>query len=70
MRPSFRKITFLLTTPTLLDVEWYFAYQAKGVDVLYKKIVIYGKILIYDNSRPIFVKDLILFIPPLLAVKL
>ena len=40
-RRNFRKITFLLTTSVLLAVKGYFAYQVKGIDVLYKKIKCY-----------------------------
>ena len=39
----FRKIALLLTTSAFLTVELYFAYKAKGIDVLYKKIVISEK---------------------------
>ena len=42
-RWNFRNITFLLTTSALLAVEGYFAYQVKGIDVLYKKIMFYEK---------------------------
>ena len=42
-RRNFRKITFLLTTSVLLAVEGYFAYQVKGIDVLYKKIKYFRK---------------------------
>ena len=38
---NFRKISFLLATSVLLAVEGYFAYQVKGIDVLYKKTKCY-----------------------------
>ena len=37
VRWIFRKIAILLTNSALVAVEWYIAYQGKGVDVLYKK---------------------------------
>ena len=40
-RRYIRKITFLLSTSVLFAVERYFAYQVKGIDVLYKKIKCY-----------------------------
>ena len=38
-----KKNTFLFTTSALLAVEWWFAYQVKGIEVLYRKIVITNK---------------------------
>ena len=40
---DFWKIMFSLSTSMLLAVEWYFAYQVKGIDVLYKKFKYFQK---------------------------
>ena len=51
----------LLTTSVLLAVEEYFAYQVKGIDVLYKKFKVF---------RQYFEKNAYLLIPfSLLKVK-
>ena len=51
-RLSFRTIAFLLTISALLSVEWYFVYQAKGIDVLYKKTKCYfWKEYFFDKFR-------------------
>ena len=52
-----------------LAVEWYFAYHVKGIDVLYKKIVISKKKNVLKSLKRIFEKDSFLLIPPLLIVK-
>ena len=57
-RRNFRKITLLLSTSVLLAVEGYFAYQVKGIDVLYKKIKCYfRKKKISKNLDGIFEKN-------------
>ena len=40
---NFQKNAFLLTTSLLLAMECYFAYPAKGIDILYKNIVVFEK---------------------------
>ena len=47
-KQNFRNITYLLTTSVLMAVERHFAYQAKGIDVLYKKIQCYLKKIIFE----------------------
>ena len=51
-------MTFLLTTSVLLAVEGYFAYQVKGIDVLYKKIECYFRKKGFKKFRRNFQKKI------------